>query len=210
MFAITADQVDSRLGPDLAEEALGLIERVGGDRLALAADRTAGDEVQALTADPRTALELALALARTGSWSIGLGLGEVRTPLPASTRAATGEALIAARQAVETAKRRPLRIAVDAGGAPTRPDAATLQAMLELLVQLRERRSPEGWELFDLLEQGLTQLEAARRLGITPQAASKRAIAAAIRLDAAARDGLAALLALADTPAATPISREAS
>lgn len=196
MFAITADQIDSRHGPDLAEEALGLLGRVGGTRLALPADRTAGDEVQAITADPRAALEVILELARTGTWSIGLGIGEIRTPLPADTRAATGPALIAARDAVEAAKKRPSHAAVAAHG--IRPDASTLQATLELLLHLRERRSPEGWELYDLVESGLTQAEAAAALGITPQAASKRAIAAGIRLDSAARDALTALLSLAD------------
>lgn len=195
MFAITADQIDSRHGPDLAESALGLLARVGGSRLALPADRTAGDEVQAITDDPHAALELILELARTERWSIGIGIGAVRTPLPADTRAATGPALIAAREAVDSAKKRPSRAAV--AGAGIRPDAATLQATLELLLHLRERRSPEGWELYDLVESGLTQAEAAGALGITPQAASKRAIAAGLRLDSAARAALTALLSLA-------------
>ena len=196
MFAITADQIDSRSGPDLASDGLELLTRVGGVHLALPADRTAGDEVQALTADARTALDLVLALLRTERWSVGLGIGDVRTPLPAATRAATGGALIAAREAVEAAKRRHSRIAVAGGG--IRPDAVTVQSMLDLLLQLRERRSPEGWELYDLVESGLTQAEAAERLGITPQAASKRAIAAGVRIDTAAREGIAQLLALAD------------
>lgn len=196
MFAITADQIDSRHGPDLADHALGMLALVGGDRLALPADRTAGDEVQAITADPRAALELILELARMGSWSIGVGVGDIRTPLPADTRAATGPALIAARAAVEAAKKRPSHAAVEGTG--IRPGAATLQATLELLLQLRERRSPEGWELYDLVESGLTQAEAASEIGITPQAASKRAIAAGIRLDIAARDALTELLSLAD------------
>ncbi len=196
MFAITADQIDSRHRPDHAEDALAILAHTAAGRLLLPADRTAGDEVQALTQDPRTALEIVLALARTGLWSVGLGIGGVRTPLPSATRAVTGDALVAAREAVEAAKRRQWRAAVV--GAGTRPSAGTLQAMLELLLQLRERRSPEGWELYDLVEAGLTQAQAAERLGITPQAASKRAIAAAVRLDAAAREGIVELLTAAD------------
>ncbi|MFT4030467.1 MAG: DNA-binding protein [Protaetiibacter sp.] len=196
MFAITADQVDSRHGPDLADDGLAILTRVGADRLALPPDRTAGDEVQALTTDARTALELALALARTDSWSVGIGIGEVRTPLPAVTRAATGGALIAAREAVDAAKRRPWRVAV--AGDSIRPSASAIQSVLELLLHARERRSREGWELYDLVESGLTQAEAAERLGVTPQAASKRARAAGVRQDAAARAGIAELLALAD------------
>lgn len=208
MFAITADQIDSRNRPDHAEAALELLARLGGDRLALPADRTAGDEVQALTRDARTALDIVLALARTEQWSIGVGIGGVRAPLPSATRAATGDALVAAREAVQAAKRRPTRVAL-AAGRSTRPAAESLQAVLDLLLQLRDRRSPEGWELYDLVETGLTQAEAAERLGITPQAASKRAIAAGIRLDAAARDGIVELLALADgTDAGAPLRTE--
>lgn len=203
MFAITADQIDSRHGPDLADDGLALLARVAGDHLALPADRTAGDEIQALTPDARTALEMILALVRTGAWSVGLGIGEVRTPLPTATRAASGTALIAARDAVEAAKRRPWHVAVAGDG--IHPRAETLQTMLELLLQLRERRSPEGWELADLVEAGLTQADAAGRLGISPQAASKRALAAGVRLDLAARDGITELLALAE---ASPKSEE--
>ena len=97
MFAITADQVDSRHGADLAEDALALIAATGADRLVLPPDRTAGDEVQALTGDASTALAIALALLRTGSWSVGIGIGAVETPLPEATRAARGPAFIAAR-----------------------------------------------------------------------------------------------------------------
>ncbi|PZQ88391.1 MAG: DNA-binding protein [Leifsonia xyli] len=196
MFAITADQIDSRHGPDLADDGLALLTRVGAGRLALAPDRTAGDEIQALTDDAATALALALALARTGRWSVGLGIGTVRTPLPTTTRAATGEALIAARDAVDAAKRRPGRVAVAGDG--IRPSATTVQSMLDLLLLLRERRSPAGWELYDLVESGLTQAEAAERLGVTPQATSKRAIAAGVRSDAASREAIAELLDLAN------------
>lgn len=198
MFALTADQIDSRLGPDLTEDALALIAGIAGDRLALPADRTAGDEVQLLTPDARTALEVLLALVRTGHWHTGLGIGGVREPLPDVTRAATGDALLAARDAVETAKRRASRAAVVVAGDPD--ESATVQALVELLLLLRERRTPEGWELADLLATGLTQAESASRLGITPQAASKRALAAGLRADAAARDALVRILERSDRP----------
>jgi len=198
MIAITADQIDSTHRGDLVESAIPRLVELGAGRLALPPERTAGDELQLLTADPEAALDLALDLARTGAWSIGLGVGEVALPLPDSTRASSGEALVLAREAVEAAKGRALPLVVRAG-AGREPDTPTLQAMVDLLLHLRERRSPEGWELVDLVESGLTQAEAAARLGITPQAASKRAIAAALRLDGAARRGLARLVALADS-----------
>jgi hypothetical protein len=66
--------------------------------------------------------------------------------------------------------------------------------MLDLLLVLRSRRTPEGWEVHDLLETGITQSEAAARLGITPQAVSLRAQAAELRAEESARAPLARLL----------------
>jgi hypothetical protein len=199
MFAITADQVDSRNGRDHVEHGLQLVAGIGDDRLVLPPERTAGDELQLITEDPATALDIVLALARERDWSVGVGIGDIRDPLPDSVRAATGTALINAREAVEAAKRRPSRVAI-VGDPDRTPDAAALQAMLDLLLHLRERRSDEGWELFDLLERGLTQADAASRLQITPQAASKRAHAGGLKLDAAARAGLVSLLSAAGVP----------
>ena len=204
MFALTADQIDSRHTADRGADALALISRLGGTHLALDPDQTSGDEVQALVTDARAALEIALALLRTGQWRVGLGVGDVTTPLPTSTRTANGSALVAARSAIDAAKKRSSRAAIVVASAAAPVDGPTLQAVLDLLLTVRERRSPEGWELHDLVETGLTQAEAAAALGITPQAASKRAIAAATRVDAAGRDALAALLATADTASTSP------
>jgi len=38
--------------------------------------------------------------------------------------------------------------------------AADAEALVRLLVELRDRRSPEGWEVHDLLADGLSQLYA--------------------------------------------------
>ena len=199
MFVVTADQVDSRNGRDLVEPALRLVSALGGDRLALPPERTAGDELQLVTDDAAATLDIVLALARARSWSVGLGIGDLRLPLPESVRAASGTAFLNAREAIDAAKKRAPKVAVVADSDRS-PDAATLQAMLDLLLNLRERRSDEGWELFDLIESGLSQTEAAARLDITPQAVSKRSLAAGLKLDAAARAGLVKLLAAAGIP----------
>lgn len=217
MFVITADQVDSRNDANRGDEAIALLRELAADALALSPDRTSGDEVQALITDARAALEAALALVRTGHWRVGLGIGPVDEPLPEATRTATGAAFVAARNAVDEARRRPLRLAVGAAATAADdddpaerivPSARTLQAMIDLLLTVRARRTSEGWELHDLVDTGLSQGDAAERLGITPQAASKRAIAAATRVDAAAREGLAELLAAADAAARADSSDE--
>lgn len=191
MFVITADQVDSRSGTDLVAGAIDAINS-GPTRPVLAADRTVGDELQVLLANGTDALGVILQLARTGHWSIGCGVGEVGTPLPRDIREASGPAFIAARSAVERAKKRPTRFAVEQEP-PTR-EAADAEALLDLLLVVRSRRSPEGWELYDLLEVGFSQADAATRLDITPQAVSLRARAAELRADAAAREPLARIL----------------
>jgi hypothetical protein len=192
MFVVTADQVSSRTTADRVGETLRRVNRTFGERLSLPADRTAGDELQLLVASGADALEACLSLDREGGWSIGLGVGSVNLPLPAGVRESAGGAFIAARAAVDRAKRRQTRFAVEHEHSPQA--AADAEALVDLLLILRARRSGEGWELYDLLDGGGTQAEAAARLGITPQAASKRAQAAGLRAERAAVAPLARLL----------------
>ena len=192
MFVITADQVGSRTSADRVGTMVTELNARYADRLSLAADRTAGDELQLLTADGVDALSICLLLARGEGWSVGLGVGSVRHPLPAGVRESAGDAFVAARAAVERAKKRATRFALVH---LSEPEAASdALALLDLLLILRSKRSEQGWELYDLLEAGITQAEAAARLGITPQAASKRGQAAALMAERAAIAPLSRML----------------
>ena len=195
MFAITADQVDSRRRPDIAAETIQSLEVLLGEGLVLPVDRTAGDEIQLLVAASETALTAILELTRHGQWSVGCGIGSVKLPLPANAREAGGDAFVAAREAVNDAKKRDTRFALRSMAVV---DAADAEAFVDLLLQLRARRSAEGWEMHDLLLAGNSQAEAAKLLGITPQAASKRARTAALRVEFAARSPLERRLAAVD------------
>ncbi len=201
MFAITADQIGSRASADLVDEQLAALDALGGTNLILPADRTAGDELQAATENPATALSMVLQLTRTRHWSVGLGIGDVRLPLPDATRAVTGSAFILARDAVALAKKRATRfaLAVDEGRLP---DGELLEPLIDLVLQLRDRRTPQGWQLHDLLRTGMTQSEAAARLGVTPQAVSLRAQSAQLRTEFAAEKSLVRLL---DATGAAPV-----
>ena len=203
MFAITADQIGSRASADLVDEQLAALDALGGASLILPADRTAGDEIQVATENPATALSLVLHLTRTEHWSVGLGIGDVRLPLPETTRAVTGSAFILARDAVAAAKKRSTRfaLAVDPGRLP---DGDLLEPLIDLVLQLRDRRTAQGWQLHDLLRTGMTQAEAAGRLGITPQAVSLRAQSAQLRTEFAAEISLVRLL---DATGAAPEGR---
>jgi hypothetical protein len=199
VFVIIADQIDSSHHEDLVEPALGSLGSRFSETLTLPPERTAGDELQMLTTDATTALNVALSLLRGGHFRVGVGVGPVQTPLPASVREARGAAFVAARAAVEAAAKNSHRWALR--GAQDEPGlSAEVGVLVELLLAQRARWSPHGWELYDLLATGATQADAAQRLGITPQAASKRARAAGLRLDADARVALARLLANVNRP----------
>ncbi|MGE3194433.1 MAG: DNA-binding protein [Microbacteriaceae bacterium] len=199
MFAITADQIGSRRAADLADAQLAAIDALAAGRLVLPADRTAGDEIQAATEDARTALAIVLHLTRDGNWSVGLGIGDVRTPLPDATRAMTGSAFILARDAVTAAKKRPTRFALEIDDGRL-PDGGILEPLIDLLLHLRARRTPEGWEVADRLVGGATQAQLAAELGITPQAVSLRVQNAQLHTETAAIAALVELLEAAGEP----------
>ena len=193
---ITVDQVDSRTTPDAVSAIIAALTDRLGERLVLPPERTAGDEFQLLLADAASALDTVLHLTRAGRWSVGCGSGVVREPLPRDIREAAGDAFVGARAAVERAKKKPLRFALEA---PANMDAAArLEAIIDLLLATRSRRSAEGWELYDRLTAGRTQAAAAAELGITPQAASLRAQAADLKTEAAVTGALVTLLAELD------------
>ncbi|MFE5673442.1 DNA-binding protein [Agromyces sp. NPDC056523] len=203
MFVITADQVGSRTDIDRSAAMQADLQERFGERLRLPVDQTAGDELQALTEHADAALDLVLALGRDGHWSTGLGVGEVRTPLPDAVRKAAGGAFIAAREAVDAAKRAEgrfaLRAAIDPATATDASapalEAAELEPLVRLLLLVRDRRSPQGWEAIDLVREVGSQKRAAETLGISDAAVSQRLKAAVWSIDDDARPGLVRLLA---------------
>ncbi|MDH6236654.1 DNA-binding protein [Cryobacterium sp. CG_9.6] len=194
MFVITADQIDSRNDRDRAGDMIDALRERFGSFFALPADQTAGDEIQVILTDARAALDALLLLHRSGHWSIGLGVGSVRTPLPASTRQAAGAAFISARDAVTRAKKMDAHVAVAAPSSdeasPLDPAAGSfsltadqVEALLTMLLLLRQRRSAQGWEAVDLLDRGLNQVDIAATLRISTAAVSQRVKAAHYRLE---------------------------
>ena len=167
-FVLTVDQRGSRRNPDRVPAALTAL---AGVATVLPFERTAGDEFQGVLDDPAAVVEVVRRLVRDGGWSVGVGAGPVHTPLPRSTRAGSGPAFIAARAAVEAAKRRPVRVAVRGAAGEAAADA---QAVLTALAALVERRSDQAWEAIERVEAGGTQSQAATELGITRQAVGQR------------------------------------
>ncbi|MEO9330162.1 helix-turn-helix transcriptional regulator [Gordonia aurantiaca] len=192
MFVMTVDQRGSRKDVDRVDALLSGLSAVDTVRRF---ERTAGDEVQGVLDDPTVCAQLAVELTANGHWSVGIGTGDVERPLPDSTRAGRGPAFIHARDAVEAAKRQ--RIPLCVRGPDTRW-CRHAQTAGRLIADVVAGRSEAGVEAVTLMRRGLTQAEAAERLGISPQAMSQRLRAAGWDLEADSLDLLADALAEAD------------
>ncbi len=196
MFVLTIDQRGSSSDEDRVVDVLRVLNHPDHATGRLRDfERTAGDEVQGVVDAPGLVVDLTLALVRDGHWTVGIGAGPVRRPLPSSARAGAGPAYQHARTAVERAKSSQDRVAVEG------PDDATAiqaEALLTLLSAVVQRRSPAGWEAADLVDAGLTQTEAAERLSISKQALSQRLQVGLWPHEVRARPVAAGLLARAD------------
>ena len=168
---ILVDQKRSRLSPDLVNTWLDDLHNDSSLHFLLPPERTAGDETQALTSDARTLTHVALLALQSSRWWLGVGIGEVETPLPATVRASRGEAFMLARQALELAKKRRavgLRVLAQFG------DATDFESALRLMRVLYERRTPRAQLIADLHVAGLSTVEIGRKLGVSQQASAKQ------------------------------------
>ncbi|WP_262849250.1 SatD family protein [Mumia quercus] len=198
MYVMTLDQRGSRRGndavPELLEDLATTVEPVR------AFERTAGDEVQGLLDSPDDVVRVVVRALRDGRWWIGVGVGEVEGPLPATTRAGRGPAYVRARAAVERAKVEPQPVVVRAEEGELAEDA---ESALWLLASLLGRRSEAGWEAVDAMGHAgsphpPTQREAASALGISAQAMSRRLAVAGWTEERRGRTLAARLLAASD------------
>ena len=163
------------------------LDALAGVPARLAFQRTAGDEFQGVLDEP-AALPAALEpLLRADAWNIGIGIGEVETPLPEQAREGRGPAYVAARDAVTSAKSSPWRVRAS-GATGATGTVRALESAVWLWAALLARRTARGWEVADLVDQGLTYDEAATRLAITQSAVSQRAAAAGIAEGRRARE----------------------
>ncbi|WP_125611070.1 MarR family transcriptional regulator [Specibacter cremeus] len=200
MFVVTIDQRDSRTGADRVPELLAQFSAVP---VALPFERTVGDEIQGVLTDAAAVVAAAMTALRAGRWYVGVGVGPVDEPLAASSSASGGPAFIAARAAVDRAKkmgeRVPLAVRSGRGGA-ARARASAAEAVLVLIGALVAHRSDAEWRVVDLLVPGVRggQVEAAATLGISPQAVSRAVLRSGWQEEHAGRVAAAMLLELAD------------
>ncbi|WP_182911359.1 MULTISPECIES: hypothetical protein [Actinomyces] len=190
MLVVTMDQKASRSTGDAVP---ALLRSVSDVCVIAPFERTAGDEVQGVPADAAALYTVVRAAIRAGCWYVGIGGGAGRVGADGGARSGSGAAFVAAREAVDAAKRSRVPLAVR-GEDPEA--AARAQAVLRLQALLLARRSRLQWEAVDLVESGVSGQQAARRLAVTEQAFSQRRIASGL---AEEKEALPVLLALLNT-----------
>lgn len=187
LAVITIDQRMSRGAPEVrAERWAAELNEEFSDGLILPFDPTVGDEIQGVTAAPSAIVEILLRGVREKGWWLGVGIGEVETPLRKTAARSRGEAFYRSREAVEAAKRSHHGFAIR-----TENDRRTLdiQTVLELLAFLIRRRGhdPKRWRVVELAQKGHSTVEIGRAFDITQQAASKRLLNAGFYEEAQGR-----------------------
>ena len=185
VVVLTVDQDGSREGTDQVPTALEVLAPVA---TRLPFERTVGDEFQGVLDEPSGVVAALERLLRAGVWNVGIGIGAVETPLPDHARAGRGPAYLAAREAVTAAKSSPWHVRAVAGEDRAREGTRALESAVWLWAALLGRRTTRGWEVADLVDEGLTYDETASRLGITQSAVSQRAAAAGIAEGRRARE----------------------
>jgi hypothetical protein len=222
MFVLTIDQRGSTRDIDRVPS---LLQDVSTLTASGTFERSVGDEIQGVLQNPDEAVTIALHALRIGHWYVGIGVGNVDTPLPQSPREGSGPAFVAARHAVERAKAAgghvPLAVLP---GISRRGDAAVgrylntsaasaasaacanAEAVLRLIGRLIQERTESQWKVVDALtavqqnHEGRhgTQKIAARELGITEQSVSRAVLRSGWQEEWAARPAAKMLLTLAD------------
>ena len=175
MYVMTIDQRGSTGDVDRVP---GLLKELGALSTSGRFERSVGDEVQGVVERPDEVVEIALHALRSGRWYVGIGVGEVDRPLPASPREGSGPAFVAARAAVDRAKAaaahvplavvagggrrgRPVPASEPAAGGASGADraagsegakaCANAEAVLRLIGRLVQDRTAAQWKVVDVL-----------------------------------------------------------
>lgn len=174
MFVLTVDQRSSRTSADGVPDLLAQLTELP---TVLPFVRTVGDEVQAVLDSATSVVHACVTIARAGQWSVGVGLGDVEQPLPASSVEARGDAFIAAREAVEDAKNvwASLCVRTSSTDAEHLANATDAQTVLRLLVDLVARATDTQWKATAVMrdQPDTTQAQIAHTLNVSQQAVSK-------------------------------------
>lgn len=202
LFVVTINQRDSREVGDLVPELLREFRFVDA---VVPFQRSVGDELQGVVGSAQSAVDVALKAIRFRRWHVGIGVGEVHSPVPERITEAEGYGLVYSRRAVNRAQKTGERIPLAIEG-PDSDVAAEAEAVLRLLGQIVYTRTDAEWNVLDLMTPGARgqQKLIAAELGITTQAVSKAVIRSHWVEEWATRPAAARLLDLTYGPAALP------
>ncbi|MDF9278999.1 hypothetical protein P4U43_14510 [Arthrobacter sp. EH-1B-1] len=202
MFVVTINQRDSRDVGDLVPELLREFRFID---TVVPFQRSVGDELQGVVGSAGVAVDVALKGIRYRRWHVGIGVGEVHSPLPERITDAEGYGLVYSRRAVNRAQKTGERIPLAVEG-PDSEVSAEAEAVLRLLGQIVYTRTDAEWNVLDLMTPGARgqQKLIAQELGITTQAVSKAVIRSHWMEEWATRPAAARLLDLVYGPAALP------
>ena len=202
LFVVTINQRDSRDVGDLVPELLREFRFVDS---VVPFQRSVGDELQGVVGSAKVAVDVALRAIRFRRWHVGIGVGEVHSPLPEHITDAEGYGLVYSRRAVNRAQKTGERIPLAIEG-PDSEVSAEAEAVLRLLGQIVYTRTEAEWNVLDLMTPGARgqQKLIAQELGITTQAVSKAVIRSHWVEEWATRPAAARLLDLVYGPAALP------
>ncbi|MDN5898523.1 MAG: winged helix-turn-helix domain-containing protein [Brachybacterium sp.] len=192
-------------GRSAADPVPALLEALADLELSRPAERTVGPEALVLTGRADEALEVLLRAAEVGGLAVGLGVGAVGRPLPASVREIAGPAVGAAEEALRAAgTTSQVPLAVRAADARHQDTAADVEAVLRLVGWMIRARSRGQWEAVRALRHDprATQAQLAERLGVTQQTISRAVKSSGWREESAAHPLAVRLLSMIDLTSA--------
>lgn len=192
-------------GRSAGDPVPALLQALEGLDLALPAERTAGPEALVLAGRAEMALEVLLRCVEVGGLAVGMGIGSVDRPLPASVRELSGPAVDAAETALGSARTTSqVALAVQAADPRQQENAADVEAVLRLIGWMNRTRNRGQWEAVRALraEPGSTQRQLAERLGVTQQTVSRAVKTSGWREERAAHPLAIRLLSMIDLTSA--------
>jgi len=183
-IVVLLDQRDSKTNPDLVRKWENDLNRSLGSKLALPFTRTIGDEMQSVIRDSAALGRIAREIVASGSWWMGIGIGEAEQPLPKDPREARGSAFWAAREAIGKAKAkrksRPIAVVQQGAFSPgTESLGIRLDECLGALAFIVSRRTGTQKKVADAYYASGGRFDAVvEKFGLTPQGARQRLNAA--------------------------------
>ncbi|MDN6303810.1 MAG: MarR family transcriptional regulator [Brachybacterium sp.] len=192
-------------GRTVSDPVPALLEALADLELPLPAERTVGPEALVLAGRAEEALEVLLRAAEVGGLAVGLGVGAVERPLPASVREIAGPASAAAEEAVRAAAATSqVPLVVRAADSRHQDTAADVEAVLQLVGWMIRARSRGQWEAVRALrhDPAATQAQLAERLSVTQQTVSRAVKTSGWREESAAHPLAVRLLSMIDLTSA--------